>query len=76
MAAMKDITDLKENQSARVYKITAPEPLRSRLLGMGILKGAEVLLKNYTFSKKTYEVEIGRTNVALREEEAKGILIK
>ena len=73
---MKKLTDLKQDQKATVQKISAPEPLRSRLLGLGVLKGAHVQLKNYTLKKRTYEVEIDRTNIALREEEAQGILVE
>ncbi|HKK46460.1 MAG TPA: FeoA family protein, partial [Balneolaceae bacterium] len=76
LITMKNVTQLKENEIAVVRKITAPEPLRSRLLGLGIIRGAHVRLKTHTLTKQTWEIEIDSTNVALRNEEAAQIQLR
>ncbi len=57
-----------------ITKITAHEPLKSRLFSMGIVKGAHVTLKDHTFSKQTFDIRVGETDVALRAEEAQTVL--
>jgi len=73
---MKNVSQLKLNETAVVRKVTAREPLRSRLLGLGIIRGARIRLKAHTLSKQTWKIEIDSTNVALRNDEAACILLE
>ena len=72
---MKKISDLKINDTAIVKKIVAHEPVKGRLQSMGLVKGAKVKVLEHTLAKQTWDIISGNTKIALREEEARGILI-
>jgi len=69
------LNDLKIGESAIIKKILAKEPLKSRLLSMGFVKGERVKVLKHTLAKNTYEVEVNNVPIAMREEEAKEIEI-
>lgn len=64
------LTQLKKNQTARIVSIDAPKALRDRLLSFGIYPEEEIVLKEHSLAKKTFEIQAGDTLVALRFEEA------
>jgi Fe2+ transport system protein FeoA len=70
------LNELEMGQSAVIKKIHAKEPLKSRLFSMGFAKGEKVKVLKHTLAKNTFDVEINRINVALREEEAKEIEVE
>lgn len=69
------LNELKIGEVGIIKKITATEPLKSRLFSLGVVKGEKVKILKYTMAKNTYEVEINKTKIALRSEEAKMILV-
>ncbi len=64
------------NTSYVVKKLNCDEELKQRFHSFGIRKGAKIVVKNFSLGKKTIEVEVNRTFIALRIEEAKKIEIK
>jgi len=73
---MKNISDLKIDEEAIVAKVIAKEPVKGRLLSMGIVKGAKIKVVAHTLARQTWDILSDNTKVALREEEASSILIK
>ncbi|MEO1958670.1 MAG: FeoA family protein [Nautiliaceae bacterium] len=67
------LNELKIGDRAIITKIYAKEPLKSKLLSMGITKGEKIKLLKHTLAKNTFDIEVGRSNIALREEEAREI---
>lgn len=53
-----------------VKKLHSSGALKERLMALGIMKGADIVLLTYSVAKKTFEIKIGRTTLALRKEEA------
>jgi Fe2+ transport system protein FeoA len=70
------LNELNIGESGVVKKIYAKEPLKSKLLSMGIVKGERVKVLKHTLAKNTFDIEVNNTNIALREEEAKEIEVK
>ncbi len=64
------------NKNYKIAKINANEPIRSRLLAMGFAKGNGVSILDFTLSKQTYDVLVEDTKVAIRKEEALGIMVE
>ena len=73
---MKAVTECAVGCSGRIVKIRAKEPVRGRLVSLGIAKGGRLRVLDHTLAKQTWEVECDGTRVALREEEAASILIE
>jgi len=73
---MKRISDLNIDEVAIVQKILAKEPVRGRLLSMGIVKGAKVKVIAHTLARQTWDILSNNTKVALRDEEANSVVVK
>lgn len=73
---MKQLSQLAIGDHAIIVKITAAEPVKSRLFSMGIVRGASVTLKDHTFSRQTFDVTVGETDIALRAEEARTVWVR
>ena len=73
---MKRISDMKIDEEAIVKKVIAKEPVKGRLLSMGIVKGAKVKVVAHTLARQTWDILSNNTKVALREEEAQDILVE
>ncbi len=71
-----NVSQMKIGQKGIVVKITATEPLKSRLFSLGIAKGEKVVLLKHTLAKNTYEIEVNKSKIALRSEEAKMIIVE
>jgi ferrous iron transport protein A len=67
---MKTILDCELNKTYLVTKLHASGALRQRLISFGILKGVSIKYLNATNFKGTYELQVGKMNIALRKEEA------
>ena len=70
------LDEMKIGDVGVIKKITATEPLKSRLFSLGIVKGEKVKLLKHTLAKNTYEIEVNKSKVALRSEEAKMIIVE
>jgi len=70
------LNEMKMGEVGVIKKITATEPFKSRLFSLGIVKGEKVKLLNHTVAKNTYEIEVNKSKIALRSEEAKMIIVE
>jgi len=70
------LNEMKIGDSGVIKKITATEPLKSRLFSLGIVKGEKIRLLKHTIAKNTYEIEVNKSKIALRNEEAKMIIVE
>jgi len=70
------LNELNIGDEAVITKIHAKEPLKSKLLSMGFVKGEKVKVLKHTLAKNTFDIEVANTNVALREEETREIEVK
>jgi ferrous iron transport protein A len=66
---MKTILDCELGQMYTVKKLHTNGALRQRLISFGIRKGVLIKYLNATNFKGTYEVQVGKMNIALRKEE-------
>jgi Fe2+ transport system protein FeoA len=71
-----NVSEMKIGQIGVIKKITATEPLKSRLYSLGIVKGEKIKVLKHTIAKNTFEVEVNKSRIALREDEAKMILVE
>jgi len=69
------VNELKINDTAIVKKIVAKEPVKGRLLAMGIVRGAKIKVIKHTLAKQTWDISSNGTKIALRETEAEGIIV-
>jgi len=70
------VNELKIGDVGIIKKITATEPFKSRLFSLGIVKGEKLKLLNHTATKNTFEIEVNKSKIALRDEEAKMIIVE
>ena len=70
---MQTIVDCTLNKTYLVKKLHTTGALRQRLISFGILKGAEIKFLAHTSLKGTYDIQVGKMNIALRKEEAQMI---
>jgi len=70
------VNEMKIGQVGVIKKITATEPFKSRLFSLGIVKGEKIRLLKHTIAKNTYEIEVNKSKIALRNEEAKMIIVE
>ena len=69
------LSDIKENQTARIVHIGGNGALRRRILEMGLLKGSEVYDEKYAPLKDPMELIVKGYHVSLRVEEAAQITV-
>ncbi|VAY87086.1 hypothetical protein MNB_ARC-1_665 [hydrothermal vent metagenome] len=67
------ITECAINKTYIIKKLHTTGALRQRLISFGILKGVEIKYLAHTNLKSTYEIQVGKMNIALRKEEAQKI---
>ncbi len=70
------LSELNISESGVIKKILAKEPLKSKLLSMGITRGEKVKVLKHTLAKNTFDIEVGNSSIALREEEAAQIEVE
>ncbi len=70
------LADLKVGQSGLIYKLIAPSDLKQKLLDMGLIKGATVLLQGKAPLGDPLEVVVQGTKLSIRNNEAIYVLIK
>jgi len=67
------IIDCIRNKSYIIKKLHTTGALRQRLVSFGILKGVEIKYLASTNLNATYEIRVGKMNIALRKDEAEKI---
>ena len=67
---MKKLTECKKSQICKVIKLHTDGPLKQRFISFGLMKGAQIELLEYSATKSTFEVKVGKMRIALRREEA------
>jgi len=72
----KRIIDCELNIPHKIKKLHTTGALRQRLVSFGILKGVEIRHLSSTNLNATYEIRVGKMNIALRKEEAEKIEVE
>ena len=70
------LTDIRKGDKAEIVKINADKALKDRLTSFGVMRGEVLLVKGCSLARKTMEIEVGSTLIALRAEEAEKIEIE
>ncbi len=70
------LADLTTDEKAEVLQVNAEGELKQRLASFGLRKNSFVKIKLVTILKRTMEVEVGNSMIALRFEEAQKIKVK
>jgi len=70
------LSDIKKGDKAEIVKIHADKALKDRLSSFGVMRGEVLHVKGCSLAKKTMEIEVGSTLIALRANEADKIEIK
>ena len=73
---MKKLTECPIGCIATVTKIHTTGPLKQRLISLGIMKGAALTLLAHSIAKGTFEIKVGKMQLALRREEAEAIEVE
>lgn len=69
------INDLIINQQAQVIEIFCDDVLKNRLYSFGIVKGSSVCVTAKSIGKKTIEIKVNQSKIALRSSEASKIKV-
>ncbi|MCU7835706.1 MAG: ferrous iron transport protein A [gamma proteobacterium symbiont of Taylorina sp.] len=67
------LNNLSKGDSAIIYRVNADKELKNRFNSFGLTKGARVYVEYHSLAKKTMEVRINQTRIALRTQEAEHI---
>ncbi len=70
------IYDLSINEKGRILSFDTDEDLKNRLHSFGVKRGSTILIKNIAPKKSTISIVIGKTVLALRDEEARKIQVE
>ena len=70
------IIDCIMNKSYVIKKLHTTGALRQRLVSFGILKGVAIKYLSSTNLNATYEIRVGKMNIALRKDEAEKIEVE
>jgi ferrous iron transport protein B len=71
-----NLGDLKKGETAKVIAIDSNKELKNRLGSLGLSKGVAVTVKEYSLARKTMDVRINRTQIAIRISEARKIQVE
>lgn len=69
------LNELAIGQSAIVTAINASKELRNRFSSFGLVKGVTIFTEGHSLAKKTMEIRINKTRIALRSSEAEKVEI-
>jgi len=70
---LKTIIDCEINKQYVIKKLHTTGALRQRLISFGLIKGSNIKYLTSTRLKNTYEIQVGKMNIALRKDEANKI---
>ena len=73
---MKTIIDCEINKEYIIKKLHTTGALRQRLISFGLIKGSSIKYLTSTRLKNTYEIQVGKMNIALRVNEANKIEVE
>ena len=73
---MKKLTQCEKGSSCKVMKLHATGPLKQRLMSFGMARGVDIELLEYSATKSTVEIKVGKMRIALRKEEAELIEVE
>jgi len=71
-----NLSQLKENQKAKVKNIHCQDDLKQRFYSFGIFRNSEIEVEHISLAKNTIEIVVDDTAIALRMEEAKTIEVE
>jgi len=67
----KTIYELKKNDKTKVLNVNGKGAIRERFVSFGIVRGADIEVKNCNVTRDNIEILVNGTFIALRKEEAK-----
>lgn len=67
---IKKLSDCKKTCIVKIVKLNADSDLKQRFISFGIMKGATVEIIEYSPTKSTIEIKVGKMRIALRTQEA------
>lgn len=70
------LNDQITNKNVEIVAINCDEALRNRFYSFGIIKGSNVCVTGKSLGKKTIEIKINNSKIALRACEASKIEVK
>ncbi len=70
------LNQLEKKQKAIVKKINASPQLKHRLYSLGVIPGSNVEIINHSIGRKTIEIKVNNSLIALRDNEAKNIEVE
>ncbi|QKF72728.1 ferrous iron transport protein A [Aliarcobacter faecis] len=69
------INDLITDKPAKITDIICDDVLRNRLYSFGIIKGSTICVTAKSMAKKTIEIKVNQSKIALRDSEASKIKV-
>jgi ferrous iron transport protein A len=73
---LKQLSDLKPGESGTVHKVEGDKIVRRRMLDMGLVNGAEVLVKRVAPLGDPIEFEVRGYSLSLRKSEAQAVQVE
>ena len=70
------LNELKPGQNGKIVSLWGEGAVHKRLLDMGLVKGAEIIVERVAPLGEPIEVKIKGYNLSLRKEEARNVKIK
>ncbi len=70
------LDQLQKGDMAIIKKIESDSALKQRLSAFGIMRGTEIVVEAFSLKKKTIEIRVHRSHIALRLEEAQKIEVQ
>lgn len=70
------LSELKRGESAIIKSVTLSKALKHRLYSLGVHKGSNIFVDEFSLAKATIKVIIDNTMTALRFDEAKNIEVE
>jgi len=70
------LDSLKKGDMAIIKKIEDGRELKQRLSSFGIMRGTEIVVEAFSLKKKTIEIKVHRSHIALRLDEAQKIEVE
>ena len=67
---------LQKGDMAIIKKIESDSELKQRLSAFGILRGTQIIVEAFSLKKKTIEIRVHRSHIALRLDEAEKIEVE
>ena len=74
--AVKQLSELKKGDRAKIIKVSGKGSLHRRLLDMGLVSGSEIEIGRVTPLGDPIEIKAKGGNLSLRQEEAAGIQVE